>query len=156
MNTFRKLDNKTYHFCSFDIAERQFAVDLLDLREVSQDPKITPIYHSSEAVRGYMNIRGQIHLVLDLRVILGYPPIPTKNDHCVIIFKNHIGDHFGILVDKINGVESVESSKIEEYQQGNLQQNSVASQSSSLFWATCKLEEKLMLVLESRCFLSAV
>ncbi|NRA45220.1 MAG: chemotaxis protein CheW [Oligoflexales bacterium] len=155
MNSVRQLSQSTYHFCSFDIADRQYAVDLLDLREVSQNPKITPIYHSSDAVHGYMNIRGQIHLVLDLRVILGYPAIPRNSDQCVIAFKNHIGDHFGILVDKINGVETVEGHRIEEYQQGNLQ-GKLPNQKPSLYWAVCKLEDKLILVLESRFFLDAV
>ncbi|MFK7827811.1 MAG: chemotaxis protein CheW [Oligoflexales bacterium] len=150
-----KQNSTTFHFCSFNIAERHFAVNLLDLREVCQDAHITPIYHSSDSVRGYMNIRGQIHLVLDLRVILGYPPLQSKDEHNVIIFKQHVGDHFGVLVDNINGVETVESHSIEEYHPV-ANQSEVTLHTPHLYSAVCKLDGKLMLILESRNFLSTI
>ena len=155
MNAKIKQTNEAYQFCSFKIAERYFAVNLLDLREVCQDVEITPIYHSPDSVRGYMNIRGQIHLVLDLRVILGYPSNVSKKAQNVIIFKQHVGDHFGILVDKINGVETVENESIEEYHQV-ASQSGIVSQSQDLYSSVCKLEDKLMVILESKHLLSTI
>ncbi len=58
--------------CSFRLSDRLFGVNILDVKEVNSDIEITPIYHARDSIRGYMNIRGQIHLVVDLRTEFGF------------------------------------------------------------------------------------
>lgn len=150
----------SYQFCTFLINDRMFGVDLLDVREVrevNQGPSLTTIYHAPEQVRGYINIRGQIHLVLDLRVIIGFDPIKIRQDHCVIIFKKHVGEFFGILVDKIIGVEAVIKEQIEEY--NHIVGKSILTGSdikTESLQGICKLEKNLMIMLDSKTFLSNI
>lgn len=57
-----------------------------DVRELVRDRDVTPIPLADVAVRGLMNLRGDLVIVLDLRVLLGRAPhpAPTAAVHVVL------------------------------------------------------------------------
>ena len=100
-------------FVTFWIHDELFGVDILDVKEVTPVMKITPIFHAPDEVRGYVNIRGEIHLVINLRFLLDLPQHEITAETRIVIFKPTIAEPFGILVDRVGDVLEVDSGSIE-------------------------------------------
>ena len=75
-------------FCTFRLGERLFGVDVLAVKEVNREMTFTAVPHAPAAVRGFANLRGQIHLVLDLRQLLGLPPAVVGPDSRLVTSSN--------------------------------------------------------------------
>jgi len=138
-----------FKFVSFKIDNELLGVDILDVKEVTSVMEITPIHHAPEEVMGYVNIRGEIHLVINLRYLLGYATSEKKTDSKIIIFKTSIAEPFGIYVDTIGEVIEVEESYIEPYNKSNHSQGK-EDRLLKLVRGVCKLEEQLLVVLDSK------
>ena len=140
---------------TFRIAGRLFGVDILDVKEINTETNFTQIYHAPKEVVGYVNILGQIHLVVDLRLLLWFPWKETDRDSRVVIFKQSIGESFGALVDKIGDIVEVDAGEMEEY--GAHDDASAAQEDSwksrNLVSGVCKLEKDLLVVLNAKSFL---
>lgn len=98
--------------CTFRVHDRLFGVDILDVREVTTDTRITPIPHAPRTVRGFVNLRGQIHLVLDLRRMMGYPDFADLTAARLVIYKETTGPSFGMLVDGVADIQVVDEQDI--------------------------------------------
>ena len=130
-----------------------FAVPSATVKEVKDHSEltgITPIPHASENVAGYINIRGEVHLALDFRKMLGVKgDVPEMRD--LIIFKEHVGPSFGILVDRTGSIMQTSPAMIESWEQ-----NAGSSDAKNSFTsAICKQGEKLISILAPDRFLSA-
>lgn len=139
-------------FCSFYAGGNLFGIRILDVKEVTSEVTITPVFHAPPEVRGYVNIRGQIHLVLDFKMLLGFSggQETAKDDssNCVILLKSHVGEAFGLLVDRVSDVIEADSSRIEE----NLSQNQAGEAGkyrSDIIKSICKLENGLMGIIDA-------
>jgi chemotaxis signal transduction protein len=132
------------HFCSFKIDHRLFGVDILQVREINTEVSFTPIFHSPPQVRGYVNIRGQIHLVVDPRVPLGLPEhLPVKGKQ-LLIFKQSVVESFALLVDKVGDIVQVGEDRIE---------NIDGMGERSLITGVIKLDGTLLEVLQPLAFM---
>ncbi len=145
-------------FCSFRLAGRLYGVDILDVKEINPENTFTPIYHAPEEVRGYVNIRGQINLVLDLRRLLGFEPHQADQDSRIVLFKPHVGENFGVLVDQVGDVVSVSEDRIEDRRadsqgapEGRERRNELRAARG-----VCKLEQELLVILDARVFLTTI
>ncbi|MBD3316181.1 MAG: hypothetical protein GF344_10365 [Chitinivibrionales bacterium] len=152
------VQTETVQLCSFRLSGRLFGVDILDVKEVTEETDVTPIAHAPRAVKGYMNIRGQIHLVVDLRTIFGFSQRRSVQRGKVILFKPRVDEPFGVLVDEVGDVETVERSSIEERRgksKGPLGGEERRKANAGVSVGTCKLEEALLVVLDARGILGA-
>lgn len=131
-------------FCSFRIAKQLYGVDILDVKEINSEVAFTPIFHAPPQVRGYVNIRGQIHLVVDPREPLGLPPEASSLGKMLIVFKPTIGDNCAMLVDEIGDIIDVPAANVEEDPQ--------ATDDSALTTGVCKLDGQLLVALSPRGF----
>lgn len=148
-------NSKKRQFCTFFLFNRMFGVDILTVKEISTEVNMTTIYHAPDEVQGYVNIRGQIYLVIDLRLLLGHEKGEVTPDTRIILFKNEVGDSFGVLVDKISDVIEVNDSQIDEYQKWNEGNDSaLTARMAKLTDGVCRLEDNLLVVLNPRLFLS--
>jgi len=138
-------------FCTFWIAERLFGTDILDVKEINPEIDFTPIFHAPSEVRGYVNIRGQIHLILDLRLLLGFEKKMLDEDSRVVLFKPRVGESFGVLVDSIGDVVEVDESRIEDHRKEKDKHSKNKTRDISELWSgVCKLEKGLLVILNSR------
>ncbi|MCB2182379.1 MAG: chemotaxis protein CheW [Desulfobulbaceae bacterium] len=146
-----------YQFSTFYLAGRLFGVNILDVKEITPQTTVTPIFHARPEVKGYVNIRGQVHLVLNLRLLLGLDEREVDPQSRIILFKAEVGEDFGVLVDQVSDVLAVEEDMIDERRQ-ELQEMSEQSERriAHLGKGVCKLDTDLMVILESRRFLKAV
>ena len=141
----------TRHFVSCWIGGRLHGIDILQIREINSERGFTPIFHAPPQVRGYVNIRGQIHLVIDPRIPLCLPEAPPgslgKGRQQLLIFKPHVAETFALLVDRVGDIIEVPTDRIEP-------PDSATPVNASLSAGVCKLDGQLMELLEPRGFLN--
>jgi len=142
--------DKTIQFSSFYLADSLFGVDIQNIKEINDETNFTRIRHANSEVRGYVNIRGQIYLIFDLRKMLGFEPAEVDSCSKIILFKPHVGASFGVLIDSIGDVIEVAESSIEERNEV-----SATEDERQLVIGTCKLESQLLTILDSESFLTA-
>jgi purine-binding chemotaxis protein CheW len=153
--------NSTMQMCTFRMANRLFGVNILDVKEVNENTNVTPIYHAPKDICGYINIRGQILLVVNLRETFGFDhghKIKTSGPGKVVVFKSSVDEPFGILVDEVCDVVSVDQSHIVDRRAGE----SNASESvrelrrarDGVVVGVCPLDRELLLVLNARYILA--
>ena len=146
-----------HQFCTFQLAGRLFGIDILDIKEITQNSQYTTIFHASQQVQGYVNIRGQIHLVLNMRQMMGFERRALDADSRIIIFKPGVGESFGILVDRIGDVVEVEQETIEERRNDNqAASDGQERRNTGLGMGVCKLDDNVMVLLDSRRFLGTM
>ena len=146
-------------FCTFGVAGRLYGVDILHVKEINSQTEFTPVFHAPPEVRGYVNIRGQVHLILDLRLLLGFESTEANEASRVVLFKSEVGESFGVLVDSIGDVVEVDVDQIEDrpdaaqLTQGDSEQVSLHV---ALIEGVCWLKGELLVVLNATRFLNVI
>jgi purine-binding chemotaxis protein CheW len=143
-------------FCTFRLGGRLFGVDILDVKEVTAETTYTRVAHAPEEVLGLVNIRGHIHLALDLRRLLGMPGADLTPESRLLLFKPAVGSSFGVVVDGIGEIEAAESSRIEPFKREEHEAATGDLQRVDLIDSLCKLGAELLVVLNPRRFLALV
>jgi chemotaxis signal transduction protein len=136
-------------YCSFWVGGHLFGIDILEVKEINAEIAFTPIFHAPGQVRGYVNIRGQIHLVIDPREPLGLPREEKTDGKMLLIFKPAVAEASAMLVDRVGDIIEVPEDRIED----DAAQD-VPGQDGGLATGVCKLDGQLMVVLNPRGFLS--
>jgi purine-binding chemotaxis protein CheW len=67
-------------FLCFFLAGQQYAIDLLNIREVRPLPTLTRVVHSPDYILGVANLRGEIVPVVDLKKRFGFTKV-SDLDH---------------------------------------------------------------------------
>jgi chemotaxis signal transduction protein len=152
------MQNSTMQMCTFRMANRLFGVNILDVKEVNENTNVTPIYHAPPDICGYINIRGQILLVVNLRETFGFDQRHKADvgSGKVVVFKSSVDEPFGIMVDEVCDVVSVEQSRIVDRRAGESQNDAVRElrrAKDGVVMGVCPLEKELLLVLNARYIL---
>ena len=153
-------DGRLVQFCTFHVAGRHYGVEILKVKEITGETEFTPVHHAPREVKGYVNIRGQINLVIDIRPLLGFESKPADGSSRVVLFKPEVGEAFGILVDRIGDVVNAMESKIEWRERssqtsGGLEQ-ATHFNTEEIEAGVCKLEKSLLVLLDPAKVLSSV
>lgn len=146
-------------FCTFWLSNRLFGVDILHVKEITSELEFTPVFHAPSEVKGYVNIRGQIHLVIDLRLLLGFENKEIMKTSKVILFKPEVGESFGMLVDKIGDVLEVGEDEMERQyskEQMELEETDKAKNGTYLKEGVCKLKNQLLIILSAKNLLTSI
>ena len=105
-------------YCTFYLGDECFALDILAVREVKRRVSITAVRGAPPAVRGLLNLRGQIATVIDPAVRLGQPPRELGASTRLIVLKtcDETGDELvGLCVDRIADVIAIADQEIEAF-----------------------------------------
>lgn len=152
-------------FVTFYLGEDLFGIDILAVREINRNLDITIIDQAPGFVRGMINLRGQIVIVLDLgeRLDLDNRPV-LKTSSCIVLkttqelernqsaeelIAGSSPDVVGLFVDRIGDVVSVETSKIAP---PAVHQSGVAKR---FLEGVIKLDGKLLVTLNLAAILSS-
>jgi purine-binding chemotaxis protein CheW len=137
-------------FCTFHLRNGLYGIDALAVKEITVMPPITPIPHASPEVRGYVNLRGQIVLVLDSNCILSGIASTLGPDSRLIVCRAHLGDPFGILVDRIGDIWELSCENIEKYANGAAAGNIAGCIArDELIFGVGKLEACLLTIIDA-------
>lgn len=147
-----------HSFVTFRISGVFYGVDILSVREVNSEFSITSIPHTPASIQGYVNLRGQIHLIIDLAPLLNLKDSTQSDDERrLIIFKEAIGDPFGIIVDEIGDVITVSENQIEEFNflETRSEQSDISGD-QTVMNGICKLETGLMVTIDAKSILPVI
>ena len=136
-------------FTTFQVHDLLLGIDIRQVQEINRSLRLTPVPHAPEAVRGVINLRGEVVTVLDLRRVLRLPPAEmTRSTRNVIVNSN--GEQIGLLVDQVTDVVTCKASEIDP-----LPEN-LGGVDQRFFQGVFKLDEGLLVILNVAETLSAV
>ncbi len=97
----------------FLLDQEEYAIPITDAREIIPIVKITPVPNAPAFMRGIVNLRGKIVVVIDLEKRFGFrrehPVVPK---HIIVLEVN--GTYFGVIVDVVQVVLVVSQSQVEK------------------------------------------
>lgn len=88
---------------TFQLAEQEYSLDIMSVREIRGWTKTTPLPHAPSYMKGVINLRGTVLPVMDLSERLGLKP-QEHTDRNVIIVVNHDDVMTGLLVDAVSDI----------------------------------------------------
>lgn len=144
-------------FCTFHVGDRLFGADILDIKEINTELEFTRISHAPNVVEGYVNIRGQINLILNLRKILNIEEVTENLAPKLVLFKESVGESFGILVDRVGDIIEVSHDSIEDRRKGEGSVNPKHERRApNIGTGVCKLEDELLIILNAANLLKQI
>lgn len=94
-------------YLAFLLGKEQYAIPLLQVKEVIEMSDPTPIPQAPPYFEGVINLRGQIISVLDLRSKLKFPKTERGPKTAIIILDLDPHLSLGVIVDRINSVLAI-------------------------------------------------
>jgi purine-binding chemotaxis protein CheW len=93
-------------YCTFHLDGHYFGIDVRQVQEVIRHQRMTRVPLAPAAVRGLINLRGQIVTAIDLRRRLDLPDRPADRLPVNVVVRTDDGA-VSLLVDEIGDVLSV-------------------------------------------------
>jgi purine-binding chemotaxis protein CheW len=104
-------------YLTFAIADEEYGLEILKVREINGYMDITPVPQTPAYVKGVINLRGQVIPVIDLRVKFGMPSKEVTEETCIIVVevsRNGQKNDTGIVVDRVQEVIYISGEQIQE------------------------------------------
>ncbi|HII81515.1 MAG TPA: purine-binding chemotaxis protein CheW [Methanosarcina sp.] len=106
------LSEEWLHLVVFELSGEEFGVNIMQVSEIMPVSKITRVPQAPECVKGLINLRGKIIVVIDLNRRLGFSLRESDSLSRIIIVE--VGDTtIGMLVNSVSGVLKLPLSSIE-------------------------------------------
>ena len=105
-------DTKKLKFLCFHLGERLFALDIMGIREILRIQAVTPVPDAPDNILGIVNVRGELITVLDARAVFGIKAEEADRRDVRIIIGVWSGIRFGLLVDLVLDVATVDIDEI--------------------------------------------
>ncbi len=97
---------------SFRLADEEYSVDIMSVREIRGWTRATPLPHAPAHVRGVINLRGTVLPVVDLSVRLGMAPVEGDARNVIIVVQVG-GQTAGLLVDAVSDILALPRSELQ-------------------------------------------
>lgn len=100
------------------LGTEQLGFELCHVKEIIELPDFTPVAHTPRHIKGFMNQRGKIIPVIELRSRLGMRSAPTTEETCVVVVSlrnEETGDFLtaGVIVDSVSEVLRIAPEQIQ-------------------------------------------
>ena len=106
--------NVDFRMVTFSLAGKDYAIDILKVKEIAKAGHFTYVPNTMPFVRGVHNLRGDIIPVIDLRLFFNVPVQPKPDNALENMLIVTVGDQtFGVVVDVIDRVIGIQSSTIQ-------------------------------------------
>lgn len=128
-------------FVSFIVGDLLLGVDIRRVREINRNWNLTTVPHAAPAVRGVINLRGDVVTIVDLRTVLALPAAETSRERRNIIVQTD-GEQIGLLADRVADVIVVDADQIYP-----LPEN-LAGAEGDFFDGVFKLDHGLLVILD--------
>lgn len=126
---------------SFEVAEEEYAVDILAVQEINRMMELTRVPQSPPDVEGVINLRGKIIPVVDLRKRFCMPPKERTDSNRIVVVEVH-KKVVGFIVDKVNEVLRIDESIVDSAPP------MVCSVRSEYIAGVGKLKDRLIILLD--------
>jgi purine-binding chemotaxis protein CheW len=142
-------DTGDLELLSFRVAEQEYSVDIMSVREIRSWTRATSLPHAPDYVRGVINLRGSVLPVVDLAIRLGIQS-GDPNERSVIIVLDLGGRTVGLRVDAVSDILSIPASDLQTPPE------LLVEQSGSFIRALTIVEGRMIRVLDVRKVLPAL
>ena len=92
-------------FLTFRLCDEEYAIDILQVREIRANEPVTRIAQAPRYVRGVINLRGTIVPIVDLRARFGLPAADAATLVTIIVCVDE--RLTGLVVDAVSDVAAV-------------------------------------------------
>ena len=99
--------------CTFQIAGQWFGIEAAGVQEILRHQPVTALTWASDAVRGLVNLRGQIVTAVDLRRGLRFPPRDEHQAPTHVVVRVG-GSAVSLWVDDVGEVLEVDADRRED------------------------------------------
>jgi chemotaxis signal transduction protein/chemotaxis regulatin CheY-phosphate phosphatase CheZ len=124
-------------YIGFKVNDNEFTVPILKVQEIINRPPITKLPQATHWIEGITNLRGRIIPIVDLKKAMGMDG--ASGEKIVVLSNGRIT--FGILVDSITGVISLEDTEIEPASEFN---------TSDIVTGIAKRDDRLLVLLDTK------
>jgi purine-binding chemotaxis protein CheW len=108
-----RADTVDFKMITFSLGGKDYAVDIMNVKEIAKADKFTYVPNAASFVRGVYNLRGDIIPIIDLRIFF-HLPADKKQDGMENMLILRIEDRvYGTIVDKIDRVVGINSDQIQ-------------------------------------------
>src|SRR5215510_14925843 len=104
-------------YLTFFLAEEEYVVSIQKVKEIIEYTAITKVLKVPRWIRGVINLRGNVVLVVDLAVRFGLDERPITKTSCIIIVEVQQETEktvMGVIADSVNQVIVFTAEEIEE------------------------------------------
>ncbi|HET9934660.1 MAG TPA: chemotaxis protein CheW [Polyangiaceae bacterium] len=133
----------TVQFCTFELGSLLLGLEAKLVQEVLRAQPVTEVPLAPHAVRGLMNMRGQIVLVVDLRRRLGLPE-PVGDVRRVNVLVRTEDGLVSLLVDRVGDVLEISPEEFEAVP------DTLDAEARQLLRGAYQLPERLLLQLDAQ------
>jgi len=113
----KSLTDKEGKYLTFTLAEEEYGIGILKIKEIIGMMPITSVPRTPEFVKGVINLRGKVIPVIDLRLRFGMEELEYTERTCIIVveIEGQTGIiSIGIVVDAVSEVLNIKSEDIED------------------------------------------
>lgn len=128
-------------YVTVEIADQTFGIPIARVREVFQPERMTRVPLASAEVAGVLNLRGRIVTAIDMRLVLGLPPL-AEGVRSMAIGVDHRQESFALLVDRPGDVLDLDEAEREPTPQ------TLDPRWRRLIAGVHRLDDRLLLVLD--------
>jgi purine-binding chemotaxis protein CheW len=108
-----RVDTVDFKMITFSLSGKDYAVDIMNVKEIAKADKFTYVPNAASFVRGVYNLRGDIIPIIDLRTFF-HLPVEKNADGQENMLILRIEDRvYGTIVDKIDKVVGINSETIQ-------------------------------------------
>jgi purine-binding chemotaxis protein CheW len=103
-------------YLGFFIADEEYAVGILKVKEILQFEAITRVPGMPPTIRGVTNVRGSVVPVIDLAVRFGLPELAVTNRTCIVIVEVDLEGEktiMGVMADSVSQVIDLDADDIQ-------------------------------------------
>lgn len=129
-------------FCTFYLNDLLFGIDVLKVQEIILPQEITEVPLATDAIRGLINLRGQVVTAIDLRRWLGFETVDNGSAAMNVVIRAD-EDILSFLVDDIGDVVEPDEQSFERPPE-TLEENI-----RELINGVYKLDGQLLLVMDA-------
>ena len=102
-------------YLTFHLAGEEYAVGILQIREIITYGTLTKVPHTPPSIRGVINLRGNVVPVVDLGRKFGLTASPVTDRTCIVIVEANINENrtvTGVIADSVSQVISMSDNDI--------------------------------------------
>ncbi|MDR2738620.1 MAG: chemotaxis protein CheW [Treponema sp.] len=108
-----RADTVDFKMITFSLGGKDYAVDIMNVKEIAKADKFTYVPNAASFVRGVYNLRGDIIPIVDLRNFFHLPADKKKDgleNMLILCIEDRV---YGTIVDKIDRVVGINSDAIQ-------------------------------------------
>ncbi len=107
-------DTIDFKMVTFSLAGKDYSIDIMKVKEISNANKFTFVPNSLPFVKGVYNLRGDIISIIDLRIMFNLPATEVEDKTLENLIILRLDDYqLGVIVDSIDKVVGINSASIQ-------------------------------------------